>query len=83
MSRSKRNNNPINIYNPSELLNEIEMLNNKLIKEIDERKKILLEYKELNDRYSILSKKYNALRESKLGKLTIKYWHIKKKAKHK
>lgn len=83
MSRSKGNSESINIYNSLELLNEIEVLNNQLIKEVDERKKLLLEYKELNSRYSNLLKKYNALRKSKLGKLTIKYWDIKKKVKHK
>lgn len=83
MSIAKGNSESSNIYNPLELLNEIEILNNQLIKEVDERKKILLEYKELNSSYSNLLKKYNALRKSKLGKLTIKYWDIKKKVKHK
>lgn len=76
----------INIYDPSELINEIDTINKELLKEYDTRKKILMEYEnlsikyeELKKRYEILDRKYNNLKQSKLGKITIKYWNAKRK----
>ena len=76
----------INIYDPSELINEIDAINKDLIQEYNTRKKILLEYENLNikyeelkRKYEILDRKYNNLKQSKLGKITIKYWNTKKR----
>lgn len=54
-------------------------LNNQLITEYDKQEKLLREYKEMSTEYHQVNKRYNSLKNSKLGKLTIKYWEKKRK----
>ncbi|EEH96764.1 MULTISPECIES: hypothetical protein [Clostridium] len=76
----------INIYDPLDLIDEIDNINKDLLKEYNAREKILIEYEKLNikyeelkKKYEILDRKYNNLKQSKLGKVTIKYWNTKKR----
>lgn len=41
-------------------------------------KNAIFKYNELEAKYSNLNKKYNLLSNSKLGRLTLKYWKFKK-----
>jgi 2-polyprenyl-6-hydroxyphenyl methylase/3-demethylubiquinone-9 3-methyltransferase len=76
-----------------ELLNKIQHINkdnenlkNNLLEHISSEEDILLRYKELlskhselNRNYNNIIKKYHSLSNSKLGKLTLKYWATRKK----
>ncbi|PFO80408.1 MULTISPECIES: FkbM family methyltransferase [Bacillus cereus group] len=50
-------------------------------KEKKERENLLKELKEYKDKYENVSKKYLSLKNSTLGKLTIKYWSMLRKIK--
>lgn len=54
-----------------------------LEKQFKLREKELFEYKKTEEKYAELEKKYHALRNSFLGKLTIKYWTFRRKIKNK
>lgn len=44
---------------------------------LDENKELKLELDELKKKHKIISARYTALRKSKLGKITLKYWKLK------
>ncbi|MCY7686155.1 hypothetical protein MH076_07945 [Bacillus altitudinis] len=54
-----------------------------LEKQFKLREKELFEYKKTEKKYAELEKKYQALRNSFLGKLTINYWTFRRKIKNK
>lgn len=69
----------------NETINDLkDKLNQEKIEKLELSKKLYNEYnnieKLLND-YKILQEKYNALRKSKLGKLTLIYWRFRHKIK--
>lgn len=47
----------INIYDPLDLIDEIDNINKDLLKEYNAREKILIEYEKLNIKYEELEKK--------------------------
>jgi ABC-type phosphate transport system auxiliary subunit len=60
------------------LQNDIELLKKELRLQLDARESELNDYEKLQIKYSLLEKRYNSIRNSVLGKLTVKYWKIRK-----
>ncbi|MGV2622792.1 UNVERIFIED_CONTAM: hypothetical protein N8J90_16455 [Halobacillus marinus] len=58
---------------------EIDFLKDELLTELEAREKDLKELKELKDKYDALENRYRALRDSYLGRVTRKYWTVRKK----
>lgn len=54
-------------------------LQRELIEQYNKEEKLLKEFEQLSKDHRLLEKKYNNLKNSKLGKLTTKYWSLKKK----
>ena len=65
-------------YTENIFINENEENSKEIIKNI---KSIKDEYNDMLKKYNIINSKYKALRNSKLGRITIKYWNLKKKLK--
>lgn len=60
------------------LQSEIELLKKELSAQLDARESELLDYEKLQKKYHALEKRYNSIRNSVLGKLTVKYWETRK-----
>lgn len=58
---------------------EIGLLKKELILELEIRERELKEYRDLQKRYYKLEKRYFALANSFLGKITIKYWGLRRR----
>jgi DNA repair exonuclease SbcCD ATPase subunit len=58
---------------------EIEVLEKELYQQLELREKELQELQKWEERYELLERRYNALRTSFLGKVTIKYWNLRKR----
>lgn len=69
----------MNVSNKYNLVDELEKVTKELLDEIEKREKVTKEYEKLKKKHIEISKKYDALRKSKLGRLTIKYWNIRRK----
>lgn len=60
---------------------EIEFLKKELEYQLNRREAELIEYDNLLKSHNLLEKRYKALSQSTLGKLTLKYWKYRKKVK--
>ncbi|MBG9452160.1 hypothetical protein ABE67_23090 [Cytobacillus firmus] len=60
---------------------EVILLKKELNIQLNLREAELKEYSKLLSKYEQLEKKYNSLRNSSLGKLTVRYWQFRKKLK--
>jgi predicted nuclease with TOPRIM domain len=60
---------------------ELTDLKRELMKQLNTRESELIDYEKQLTKYKELEKRYHALRNSTLGKLTNKYWRIRKKLK--
>ncbi|MDN5389798.1 MULTISPECIES: hypothetical protein [Bacillus] len=58
---------------------KLDFVLNELEKQFKLRENELLELKKLEEKYSKLEKRYYSLRNSFLGRLTIKYWTFRRK----
>jgi predicted nuclease with TOPRIM domain len=63
------------------LQKEIELLKKELKLQLDMRETELNDYSKLEKKYGELEKRYNSIRNSFLGKVTVKYWGLRKKLK--
>lgn len=65
---------------PTDVLEqELELVKKELIVQLNLRERELKEYNELQKRYELLEKRYSALAQSFLGKLTLKYWQVRRR----
>ncbi|MFN2744489.1 hypothetical protein ACINLE_02675 [Bacillus sp. z60-18] len=62
-----------------DLRSKLDFVLNELEKQFKLRENELLELKKLEEKYSKLEKRYYSLRNSFLGRLTIKYWTFRRK----
>lgn len=69
------------LYNNEKL--EKAQLQKELIEQYHKEEKLLKDYKKLLDEAKIIEMRYNNLRTSKLGKLTTKYWDIRRRKRRK
>lgn len=60
---------------------EIEFLKKELEYQLNRREAELIEYDNLLKSHNLLEKRYKALSQSTLGKLTLKYWRIRTRKK--
>lgn len=60
---------------------EIKMLKKELASQLNLREAELIEHSKLQNKYNHLEKRYNSIRSSFFGSLTIKYWNLRKKLK--
>jgi len=58
---------------------ELQVVKSELIEQLNIREKELKEYQDLQKRYTMLEKRYAAITRSFLGKLTLKYWTLRKR----
>ncbi|GHH97440.1 hypothetical protein [Neobacillus kokaensis] len=65
-------------FENQKLQSEILLLKKELKIQLDLRESELLDYEKLKKKYDALEKRYNSIRNSVLGKLTVKYWNIRK-----
>jgi hypothetical protein len=63
------------------LQKEVEILKKELKLQLDMRETELNDYIKLEKKYGELEKRYNSIRNSFLGKATVKYWGLRKKIK--
>jgi hypothetical protein len=63
------------------LQKEIELLKKELKLQLDMRETELNDYLKLEKKYGDLEKRYNSMRNSFLGKVTVKYWGLRKNLK--
>lgn len=63
------------------IYSKIKDLNLELLFYIQKNEKLIEDLEEIQKEYLILKRKYKALRESKAGKLTLKYWKLKNRIK--
>ncbi|PGZ95345.1 FkbM family methyltransferase, partial [Bacillus pseudomycoides] len=70
----------------ADVLSRLEEYKNKSEKEAEKLKKekadVLSQLKEYKDKYEKVSKKYLSLKNSKLGKFTLRYWSFLNKVKN-
>ncbi|MDE1391259.1 hypothetical protein SFC17_15180 [Bacillus paralicheniformis] len=62
-----------------DLKSKLDFVLNELEKQFQLRESELLELKKMEEKYANLEKRYHSLRNSFLGKLTIKYWTFRSK----
>lgn len=58
---------------------QIKIYKRELLKQLELREKDLMELAYLKKEYENLQKRYNALANSTLGKVTFKYWNFRSK----
>ncbi|MEH7569693.1 hypothetical protein [Priestia megaterium] len=62
---------------------ELALVKKELISQLNMREKELKEYNDLQKRYVMLEKRYAAITQSFLGKVTLKYWRLRRKLSNK
>ncbi|GAB1766423.1 hypothetical protein ACFX4Y_13905 [Priestia sp. YIM B13446] len=62
---------------------ELALVKKELISQLNMREKELKEYNDLQKRYVMLEKRYAAITRSFLGKVTLKYWRLRRKLSNK
>ncbi|MDF2013681.1 hypothetical protein [Priestia megaterium] len=62
---------------------ELALVKKELISQLNMREKELKEYNDLQKRYVMLEKRYSAITQSFLGKVTLKYWRLRRKLSNK
>lgn len=62
---------------------ELALVKKELISQLNMREKELKEYNDLQKRYVMLEKRYDAITQSFLGKVTLKYWRLRRKLSNK
>ncbi|WP_404347898.1 hypothetical protein LG311_19065 [Sutcliffiella horikoshii] len=72
-------NNPSKKWNEKVYKNEIDRLKRELIIQLNLREKELKEFYDLKKSNGQLEKRYDALKSSFFGKITLRYWSARKK----
>lgn len=67
-----------NNYKEQILEDEIKSLKREVMEQLKLREEELNQFKDLQRKYSQLENKYLALRQSTLGRMTIKYWKLRR-----